>query len=149
MRTIGQNIKEMREARGMTQAELARLAGMSQQAIGHVETDATRQPRRLHHIAAALGCDISKLDPGYEASGRKTFSPDLPSPEDARSEHRSKKAWLSGKKLAAQETSSDDVAEIVAVLEERARQLASTLGFAPTPKQTLLHLISLADERSR
>ncbi len=66
--TIAERIKQRRLELGLTQVELAELAGTTQQGIVSVETGRTRRPRYLHELAKALKCDVEYLLRGEEAS---------------------------------------------------------------------------------
>lgn len=57
-------MREARERRGLTQADLARAAGVSAGTIGNVEAGSRKQPRDLLAIAEALG-----VDPHWLANG--------------------------------------------------------------------------------
>lgn len=59
---LGQNLKRIREARGFSQSELARLIGLTPQAINQIESG-KRWPREetAKALAAALGCTLSDL----------------------------------------------------------------------------------------
>ncbi len=52
--TIGERVKWVREQRGMTQAKLAKLAGVSTSTIGNLESGLRDKPRELNAIASAL-----------------------------------------------------------------------------------------------
>lgn len=60
---IGQRIRELREAREMTQAELASAAGRTQEHISRIETGASVNPttKTLTKLAAALGVSLNEL----------------------------------------------------------------------------------------
>lgn len=93
MATIGTKIRDVREARGWTQDELADKAGVTQGAIGHAESGRTKRPRDLPEIARALGVSVEWLldesDAPYEdwqglraamgakAAEGKSYQPDL------------------------------------------------------------------------
>lgn len=57
------NIKERREALGISQNELARRSGVKQATISDIENEKTTQPwiGTLAKIAAALGCTVEDL----------------------------------------------------------------------------------------
>lgn len=59
---IGQNIKKERDKRKMSQEELAKLAGASQEYISRIESG-IRNPSMnlLYRIADALKCPVKKL----------------------------------------------------------------------------------------
>lgn len=59
----GDLIKQEREKRGLSQADLGRRVGMSQPAIRKIEAGETRHSKFLTRIASELAIDIAKLDP--------------------------------------------------------------------------------------
>lgn len=56
-------LREARKERGMSQAELARRAGVPQGVISYIECGRTKHPRidTLQAIAAALQCTVDEL----------------------------------------------------------------------------------------
>jgi|SRR5271165_2633135 len=58
-------MRRLREARGWSQAQLARAARISQQTVAALESGEQRSSKRLPKIAAALDVDIGDLDPDY------------------------------------------------------------------------------------
>lgn len=61
--TAGEKIKFYRTQKGLSQKELGKLLGVSQQMIGQYENKSeTLKPSTLRKIAVALGCKISDLD---------------------------------------------------------------------------------------
>ena len=50
-----------REHRQLSQADLAKMVGMSQQAIGAIESGNSKRPTKLHDIARALRIDVDYL----------------------------------------------------------------------------------------
>lgn len=60
--TFGKKLKAFREAKGLKQKDLADLAGISQQSIGHYETE-FRTPTwaAVQSISAALGITCVEL----------------------------------------------------------------------------------------
>lgn len=65
METFGQRVKRLREARGMTQADLARRAGMAgQAAIGNIENGNRSGSRNLAKLAKALAVNPYHLETG-------------------------------------------------------------------------------------
>ena len=62
MSTAGQNIKDAREAAGISQTELAERIGTTRQQIGKYETDTQDMTvARLVQIATALGVEPDRL----------------------------------------------------------------------------------------
>jgi len=61
METIGDRVKRLREAKGMSQAQLADAAGVSQGTISQQEATPTMQSKFLPQIAHALGVDVKVL----------------------------------------------------------------------------------------
>jgi len=68
--TISDRIAQARLDANLTQAQLARLAGVQQSTIGNIEAGLRKRPRELLAIAAAL-----KVDPGWLQSGKPTSLP--------------------------------------------------------------------------
>lgn len=64
METISERLKQKRSELNLTQAELAKKAGIKQQSIQQIESGATKRPRFLFEIASALHCDPSWLQYG-------------------------------------------------------------------------------------
>ena len=59
---LGARIRQLREARGWSQAEIAKRVGMSQRGIGAIENNTTTgRPLRLPEIAAAFGLRVDEL----------------------------------------------------------------------------------------
>jgi transcriptional regulator with XRE-family HTH domain len=63
MARVGKKIATLRRARGFSQDELGRRAGVTQAALSRIETGIYRQPRRgtLRRVARVLGCSIEYL----------------------------------------------------------------------------------------
>ncbi|NVO31199.1 helix-turn-helix transcriptional regulator [Hymenobacter lapidiphilus] len=61
--SIGDRLRRLRDAAGLTQAELADAAGISRPSLNEIETGITARPRRgtLLKIAAALGVAVETL----------------------------------------------------------------------------------------
>ncbi len=59
---IGENIKQMRNKKGWTQAELAHKVGIGQTMIGHIERGA-KIPSLIValDLAKALGCTVEEM----------------------------------------------------------------------------------------
>ncbi len=61
-RAIGSRIRALREARAITQAQLARVAGISRPTLANYEAGRqTMTVRALDAIARALGVDLDEL----------------------------------------------------------------------------------------
>lgn len=63
---FGDKIRELREARDWSQAELARRSGVAQPTISSIEAGEQRTSRKLPKIAAALEVKVSDLDPEFK-----------------------------------------------------------------------------------
>ena len=66
MQTIGDKIRTIREALGMTQAQLAERSGMTQSMVAGIETGERNNPSfaTINKLAEALNCSfISQLSP--------------------------------------------------------------------------------------
>lgn len=60
--TIGQNIRKLREAKGMTQEDLAQVLGVTHGAISLWESDKrSMNVKQAVKIAAALGVTLTEL----------------------------------------------------------------------------------------
>jgi len=70
---LADRIKKRRLELGLTQVELADIAGTTQQGIVSVESGRTKRPRYLHELAKALQCDPEYLLTGKEA-GNVSFA---------------------------------------------------------------------------
>lgn len=66
---IPERVTELRKARGLSQADLAKLVGSSQQSIDQIERGRTRRSTRLHELARALGTSPDYLL-GADAGGK-------------------------------------------------------------------------------
>lgn len=66
-------LKEIREKRGMSQAELSRRTGISQGVISYIECGRTKNPRidTMQAIAAALHCTVDELLRGSAKRGTR------------------------------------------------------------------------------
>jgi transcriptional regulator with XRE-family HTH domain len=64
MSTIGSRIKEARNALGWSQVKLAEEAGVTQSAIGNIESGLRQRPRELVSIAKALRVSPEWLETG-------------------------------------------------------------------------------------
>ena len=63
--TLADNLKRIREEKGLSQAGLARASGVSQQSISRLETGRDQTSKYLPRLAAALGCAVEDLDDGF------------------------------------------------------------------------------------
>jgi transcriptional regulator with XRE-family HTH domain len=54
MNTLGERLRHARELRGLSQAQLATMVGVSPGTIGNFEAETRKNPRKLLSIAAAL-----------------------------------------------------------------------------------------------
>lgn len=62
--TVGMNVKQLRGARGWTQAELAKRANVARVSIARLETSPkSRRPelRTIERLAKALGVPVAEL----------------------------------------------------------------------------------------
>lgn len=66
MGIVGDRIKELREAKGWTQAELAIQAGISQGVIGKIESGITKKTEKLVEIAHALDVEPGDINPKFK-----------------------------------------------------------------------------------
>jgi phage repressor protein C with HTH and peptisase S24 domain len=64
MEDLAELLRRRRQALGLSQPQLARLVGVSQQAIQKVEAGETRRPRFIVELAGALGVDPTALAQG-------------------------------------------------------------------------------------
>jgi phage repressor protein C with HTH and peptisase S24 domain len=86
-----ERLKKARDDADLTQGELAKKAGVSQQAIGEIERGAVRTSKSIYKIAAALNVAANYLDPsipvansgvslvpvvGYVGAGAQIFTID-------------------------------------------------------------------------
>lgn len=69
MPEFGDRVRHLREARGLTQAELGRQCGMTQTAIANIENGHRSGSRNTAKLAAALGCDPYYLETGERRGG--------------------------------------------------------------------------------
>lgn len=66
---IGDKIRKLREAKGLSQPQLAERAGVSQQLISNLESGKVKSSKKLPEIAAALGAAPSQIDSRYSEAG--------------------------------------------------------------------------------
>lgn len=58
---VGSRVTELREALGLSQAELAKRIGSTQQSIDMMERGKVKRPTKLHELARALRTDVDYL----------------------------------------------------------------------------------------
>lgn len=61
MSILATRIKQAREEKGLSQADLAERVGMKQTSIASIEGGSVERPKKLREIARALGCDETWL----------------------------------------------------------------------------------------
>ena len=66
--TVGEKIKHRRRAIGLTQAEVARSAGLTEPSVNRIEKGITRHPQKytLAKIAEVLGCTVESLSDDFD-----------------------------------------------------------------------------------
>lgn len=67
MQTLAQRLRYARERKGLSQEDLAKLAGTTQQNIQNIEAGVVKAPRKIGAIAKALGESPAWLQFGTEA----------------------------------------------------------------------------------
>lgn len=67
MQTLAQRLRYARESKGLTQEQLAKLAGTTQQNIQNIEAGVVQRPRKIGKIAEVLGTSPAWLQFGTEA----------------------------------------------------------------------------------
>jgi transcriptional regulator with XRE-family HTH domain len=68
---LGRNVRQLREARGLTQEQIARLAGIPRATWSHVESGSGNPTLSvLHRLARALQVPLEELTAAPRASGR-------------------------------------------------------------------------------
>ena len=67
MQTLAQRLKFARDKKGLTQEELAKASGTTQQYIQNIEAGVVKRPRKLEEIANAVGSSPAWLQFGTEA----------------------------------------------------------------------------------
>lgn len=65
---LGDKIRQAREAKGWSQADLGQKVGVSQVSIQKIETGETRQSKHLPRILLSLGMPISDYDEAFPAA---------------------------------------------------------------------------------
>jgi transcriptional regulator with XRE-family HTH domain len=68
--TLAERLSTARKERGLTQAQLAKLANLSQSTIGNLEAGLRKEPRDILRIAEAL-----RISPDWLQSGTGTKEP--------------------------------------------------------------------------
>lgn len=63
--SIAQNLAKLRSRAGLSQGELAKLSGVSQQLISQIEQGKNLSTKHLPKLANALGVGIGEIDPDY------------------------------------------------------------------------------------
>lgn len=69
MDTLAERLKIARERKGLSQAQLAEMIGLSQQSVAKIENGDTLQPRKIREIARALDVSQKWLQLGVEENG--------------------------------------------------------------------------------
>lgn len=69
MDTLAARLKFTREKKGLSQAQLADMIGLSQQSVAKIENGETLQPRKIKEIAKALDVSQKWLQLGIEENG--------------------------------------------------------------------------------
>jgi transcriptional regulator with XRE-family HTH domain len=62
MPTIGERVRKFRVEKGLSQQQLAEMAGITQNAIAAIENGVTKRSKWLPQIAHALGKQLSEID---------------------------------------------------------------------------------------
>ncbi|MBO1894199.1 LexA family transcriptional regulator [Shewanella sp. BF02_Schw] len=73
--SINDRIKSRRKALGLTQEQLAKIVGVSQNSIHKIEDGTTRKPRNIIEIARAIKCSPDWLLYGRDSSDFKNITP--------------------------------------------------------------------------
>jgi transcriptional regulator with XRE-family HTH domain len=118
-KTLGDRIKALRSAKGLSQGGLSDLSGVSQQVISVIETrGGGTHPTKLAMLAQALGCEVEEL----------------------MTERQLRRAARSSTIQQSKRVSSFD--ELMINLQD---ELELKIGFRPTNYQALKYLIKKAD----
>ena len=64
--SLGQRVRDLRNAKGWTQTDLANIAGVTYQNIQFCENDKIKMPRYIKELAESLGTSIEYLVKGEE-----------------------------------------------------------------------------------
>lgn len=62
---VGKNLKRIRKDKGISQVDLAKSSGVSQQLISQIERGENVTTNRLPEIAKVLGCQVWEIDPKF------------------------------------------------------------------------------------
>lgn len=65
MASIGENLRRLRKALGLTQGALAEKAGVSQQLVSQLERGENEKTLELPALAKALGVSVHQIDEDY------------------------------------------------------------------------------------
>jgi transcriptional regulator with XRE-family HTH domain len=68
----GPEIKRRRELLGLSQAQFAKVSGLSQQSLSRLERNGSIGTRNIGKLATALGCRIEDLDPDFSGLSAST-----------------------------------------------------------------------------
>lgn len=87
--TQGERIRKLREAKGLSQTQLARMIDerlgnstqLSKATVSKWETDQTTFIREIHTLAEVLGTDVAYLRWGPDRAPRPPRAPSSPSPK--------------------------------------------------------------------
>jgi len=66
--SLADNLKRLRAASGLSQVALAKAAKVSQQLVSRLESGIDQTTKKLPLLAAALGVDVTDLDPTYSVN---------------------------------------------------------------------------------
>ena len=68
-KSLGERVVERREELKMSQTQLAKKVGISQQSLSAIEKGETKRPRNISDLARALSTTVSYLETGQRAPG--------------------------------------------------------------------------------
>ena len=77
MPELKENLKRIRESRGLSQAKLAKDSGVSQQLISQIENGKNTTTKELPKLAAALAVTVSDLDESFELVTKNAEEEDI------------------------------------------------------------------------
>lgn len=109
VKTLGERIKEEREAHGWSQQELASRAGVSQGTIGNLESGTRKTARNLVGIAVALSVRPEWLSTG---KGTKSGAPSPVADEGLLPLHEHEPELLAAFRLLDQQDRDDVMAKV-------------------------------------